>query len=64
MLPMLTRDFEIIDASFWGPVLRQFDGLVDQQTVRQSDRMEGGLSTFSPRYEADETDDHYVMTFE
>ena len=64
MLPMRSRDFDIINTRFWGPVLRQLDQLVDDQTVRQSVAAEVGPFTFAPSYEIDETDDHYVMAFD
>lgn len=64
MLPMLARDFEPITIGYWRPLLRQLDNLLNQQTVVQDGEREAVPYRYTPRYEVDETAEHYVMSFD
>lgn len=65
MLPTLSRDFDPATYGFWRPLLRQLDEMFDSQTSSQDrSQRDAWGSDFSPSFEADETDSHYVMSFD
>lgn len=64
MLPMLSREFDPVTYGFWRPLLRQLDEMFDQQASSNRDQLDAGRSDYSPNYEVDETDGHYVMSFD
>lgn len=61
---MLSREFEPLTDSFWGPLLREIDGIYGPQAFpTRGQKMTPRLDQ-SPRYEVDETDDYYVISLD
>lgn len=63
MLPIFARDLDPVTYTAWRPLIRQFDEMFDQLTPPARDHWHGGRSDHV-QFEIDETDDHYVMSFD
>ncbi len=61
MLPVLSRDFDPATYGFWRPLLRQLDEMFDAQNSPQDLSQR---DAWGPNFEMDETDDHYVVSFD
>lgn len=65
MLPMFTREFDTTSYGLWRPLLRQLDEMFDATQNGNSRRQwEHSHSDFAPNVDIEETDDHYLLSFD
>lgn len=65
MLPMFTRDFEPTSYGLWRPLLRQLDEMFDAtQNSNARGQWDQTRSDFAPNVDIEETDDHYLLSFD
>lgn len=64
MRSMLSRELEPVTYGFWRPLLRQLDEMFDQQASQNREQVDAGQSDYVPNHEVDQTEEHYVMSFD